>query len=186
MSLWGLNLLESLRKTRPCNCLLPILGPMVICAGVFCNSNAVSGQSLIYDHATDTPQQKPCELVNERKLNPTTRGPEILSDTRGVDFGPYIKGSLHSIYALWVTYIPAEGRPPTNASASTLIRFTIAQDGTLREMHLDGGSHNPSFDRAAWGAITGVGKFQPLPKAFDGPSLELRVMFSVNCPPPTK
>jgi len=176
---------EFLCKARHRDDLLPIFWLVVICAGVLCNGNAVRGQSLIHDHATDTPQQKPCDLLNDKKLNPTTRGTGILSDTRGVDFGPYVKGTLLSIYTLWVTYIPAEGRPPTNASATTFIRFTIAQDGTLREMHLDGGSHNPSFDRAAWGAITGVGKFQPLPKAFDGPNLELRVPFIVNCPRPT-
>ncbi len=114
------------------------------------------------------------------------RGAEILSDTRGVDFGPYVKQILQSIRGLWLTYIPEECRPPKSSKGSVTIRFTIDQDGRLREMHLDSSTHNDAINRSAWGAITGVGKFPPLPKAFTGPNLELRLGFSVNLPEPTK
>jgi len=99
---------------------------------------------------------------------PTNVGVDVLSDTRGVDFAPYRKQILPSIRKTWVPLIPEEGRPPQNMPAETLIRFSIASSGKLLTMHLDASTHEQKFDRAAWGAITGVGQFPPLPSAFTG------------------
>jgi len=114
---------------------------------------------------------------------PSRNGPqgdvEILSDTQGVDFGPYIKRLLRILYNSWVPLIPEETRPPLNKEGSTLIRFTINDDGTVSAMHLDASTHDQAIDRAAWGSITGVGQFPPLPKEFKGPNLELRIHFII-------
>jgi outer membrane biosynthesis protein TonB len=106
---------------------------------------------------------------------------EILSDTLGVDFGPYIKRLLRILYNAWVPLIPEETRPPLNKEGSTLIRFTINPDGTLQPggMHLDASTHDEPIDRAAWGAIVSVGQFPPLPKNFNGPNLQLRINFII-------
>ena len=106
---------------------------------------------------------------------------EILSDTLGVDFGPYIKHLLRMLYESWVPLIPEETRPPLNKEGSTLIRFTINPDGSLAVggMHLDASTHDEAIDRAAWGSITGVGQFPPLPKNFTGPNLQLRIHFII-------
>jgi outer membrane biosynthesis protein TonB len=108
-------------------------------------------------------------------------GVEILSDTLGVDFGPYIKRLLRILYNAWVPLIPEETRPPLNKEGSTLIRFTINPDGNLAVggMHLDASTHDQAIDRAAWGSITSVGQFPPLPKNFNGPNLQLRVHFII-------
>ena len=108
-------------------------------------------------------------------------GVEILSDTLGVDFGPYIKRLLRILYNSWVPLIPEETRPPLNKEGSTLIRFTINPDGSLAVggMHLDASTHDQAIDRAAWGSITSVGQFPPLPKNFNGPNLQLRVHFII-------
>ena len=121
--------------------------------------------------------------------NPSRNGPqgnvEILSDTQGVDFGNYIKRLLRILYNSWVPLIPEETRPPLNKEGTTLIRFTINADGTLSYMHLDASTHDTAIDRAAWGSITGVGQFPPLPKEFKGPNLQLRINFIIthNAPP---
>jgi TonB family protein len=107
---------------------------------------------------------------------------DILSDTQGVDFGPYLRKALPTVKKMWQPLIPEEARPPLNIQANTAIRFTINPDGTIGSMHLDGGSHQAKFDRAAWGAIIGVGQFPPLPADFHGPYLELRIHFFVNTP----
>ena len=107
-------------------------------------------------------------------------GVEILSDTLGTDFGPYIKRLLRILYDSWLPLIPEETRPPLNKEGSTLIRFTINKDGTVSAMHLDGPSHDQAIDRAAWGSITGVGQMPPLPKTFTGPNLELRIDFIIS------
>jgi outer membrane biosynthesis protein TonB len=111
-------------------------------------------------------------------------GAEILSDTQGVDFGPYIRRILEDIKRNWYPLIPEEARPPLNKQGETLIRFTINRDGSIAAMNLDGSSQDTAIDRACWGGITGVGQFPPLPAQFKGPNLELRVDFFTNKPIP--
>jgi len=111
-------------------------------------------------------------------------GVDILSDTMGVDFNPYLRRILHDIYVTWLPLIPEEARPPLNKQGETLIRFSILPDGRIGAMRLDGSTQDQALDRAAWGSITGVGQFPPLPKQFHGPNLELRIHFLVNKTPP--
>ncbi len=110
-------------------------------------------------------------------------GVDILSDTMGVDFNPYLRRILHDIYVTWLPLIPEEARPPLNKSGETLIRFSILPDGRIGGMRLDGSTQDQALDRAAWGSITGVGQFPPLPKEFHGPNLELRIHYLVNKTP---
>lgn len=107
-------------------------------------------------------------------------GLEVLSDTLGVDFGPYIKQLLRMVRAGWIPLIPEETRPPLNKEGTTLIRFRIEPDGRVSFMHLDDSTHDQAIDRAAWGGITGVGQFPPLPAAFKGPNLDLRIQFIIS------
>jgi TonB family protein len=107
-------------------------------------------------------------------------GVDVLSDTMGVNFDPYLKRIIYEIYHTWLPLIPEEARPPLNKQGETLIRFTILPDGRIGGMTLDGSTHDQAIDRAAWGSITGVGQFPPLPKEFHGPNLELRIHYLVN------
>lgn len=111
-------------------------------------------------------------------------GVDILSDTQGVDFGPYLRRILSDIKRNWYPLIPEEAQPPLNKQGETLIRFTISPDGSIAAMNLDGSSHDVAIDKACWGAITSEGKFPPLPAAFKGPNLELRIDFLTNKPIP--
>jgi TonB family protein len=110
-------------------------------------------------------------------------GVDVLSDTMGVDFNPYLRRILRQIYDTWLPLIPEEARPPLNKQGETLIRFSILPDGRIGGMHLDGSTQDQAIDRAAWGSITGVGQFPPLPKEFHGPNLELRIHYLVNKKP---
>lgn len=107
-------------------------------------------------------------------------GVDILSDTEGVDFNPYLQQILREIYETWLPLIPEEARPPLNKQGETLIRFTIMPDGTIGPMALDGSTHDDAINKSCWGSITGVGQFPPLPKQFHGPNLELRIHYLVN------
>ena len=110
------------------------------------------------------------------------QGVDILSDTQGVNFQPYLQRILREIYEQWIPLIPEEAQPPLRKQGGTLIRFTINADGTIAAMNLDGSTHDDALNRAAWGSITGVGQFPPLPKEFHGPNLELRIHYLVNEP----
>ena len=135
------------------------------------------------------PWQQPRLARNWRPRRPARAagtGAEILSDTRGVDFTEYIKRLLRAIKAQWLPLIPEECYPPLSKEGTTLIRFTIDPDGKISAMNLDDSTHDRAIDHAAWGAITGVGQFAPLPKEFSGPNLELRItLHHLSQPPPT-
>lgn len=107
-------------------------------------------------------------------------GVDVLSDTMGVNFGPYLTKILREIKATWLPLIPEEARPPLNKQGETLIRFTILPDGRIGSMSLDGSTHDDAINKSAWGSITGVGQFPPLPGEFHGPNLELRIHYLVN------
>jgi len=119
----------------------------------------------------------PIQIQGSRvKLNESY---EILSDPQGVDFQPYLQSVLRQIFAQWVPAIPEEARPPLLVPGSTLIRFTIAADGTVTAMHLDGSTHDDLLNRAAWATISNQ-RFPALPPEFHGPDLVLRVSYTVN------
>ena len=102
-------------------------------------------------------------------------GIEILTDTRGVDFGPYIKQVIQKI---------SEGSSTKEIGAdsdhdrTSVLSFTITPDGKISALHLDESSRDSGLDRAAWQSITQAKTFPPLPKDFHGASLHLRVRYS--------
>jgi outer membrane biosynthesis protein TonB len=117
-------------------------------------------------------------------------GAEVLSDTEGVDFGPYLAKILRQIKAAWYPLIPEEAQPPLNKQGETQLRITILPDGRIHAqdaghpgMVLEYSTHDDALNRAAWGSITGVGQFPPLPKEFHGPELVLRIHYLYNIQP---
>lgn len=108
---------------------------------------------------------------------------DILSDTMGVDFGPYIQRVIWATKRAWYPIIPDEARSPINKQGKVLIRFRIMPDGSVEDMTLESPSGDVALDRSAWAGITGASPFPPLPKQFKGPFLELRFYFLYNIPP---
>lgn len=105
---------------------------------------------------------------------------EILSDTQGVDFGPYMERVLQAIRTNWYAIIPESARPPILKQGNVYIQFVIGKDGKISGMQLQGPSGDVSLDRAAWGGITGSNPFPQLPSQFSGPYLALRIKFMYN------
>jgi TonB family protein len=105
---------------------------------------------------------------------------EVLSDTQGVDFGPYLSRVLQAVRMNWYNIIPEAARPPLLKRGKVSIQFVILPDGKVSGLQLVGGSGDVSLDRAAWGGITASDPFSPLPKEFHGPYLALRFHFYYN------
>jgi TonB family protein len=108
---------------------------------------------------------------------------DILSETMGVDFGPYIQRVIYDTERAWYPIIPEEARPPFNKQGQVYIEFVILPNGNVTDMRLVGPSGDVALDRAAWAGITGASPFPPLPKAFKGPYLRLRFDFLYNQQP---
>ncbi len=107
-------------------------------------------------------------------------GVEVLSDTMGVDFGPYLHKVIEATQSTWDELIPESARPPLLKKGRVTIQFIITPDGSIKKMQLVLPSGDVSLDRAAWGGIVGAGPFPPLPKQFKGPFLALRFTFLYN------
>jgi hypothetical protein len=110
-----------------------------------------------------------------------TGGVEVLSDTQGVDFGPWLRRWHYETQKTWDPLIPDEVNPPILKKGQVLIHFKILPDGRIMDgsMMLEGRSGDVGLDRAAWGALQGS-NYPPLPKDFHGPYLELRALFMYN------
>ena len=105
---------------------------------------------------------------------------EVLTDTQGVDFGPYLSRVLQAVRMNWYNLIPEEARPPLLKKGKVSIEFVIMKDGKIAGMTLRGPSGDVALDRAAWGGITASAPFAPLPGEFHGPYLGLRFHFYYN------
>ncbi len=105
---------------------------------------------------------------------------EVLTDTQGVDFGPYLSRVLDSIRKNWYSLIPPEARAPELKTGKVAIEFAILKDGHVAAMKVTEQSGDTGMDRVAWGSITASIPFAPLPQQFKGPYLGLRFHFYYN------
>jgi outer membrane biosynthesis protein TonB len=105
---------------------------------------------------------------------------DVLSDTMGVDFGPYLSRVLHDVRINWYNLIPEVARPPLMKKGKVAIEFAILKDGRVAELRRVATSGDISLDRAAWGGITASNPFPPLPGEFGGQYLALRFYFYYN------
>jgi len=110
-----------------------------------------------------------------------TFGPvEVLSDTQGVDFGPYLSRVLQTVKINWYNLVPEEARPPLLKHGKVAIRFLITPNGKVAGLNVELPSGDIPLDRAAYGGITASDPFSPLPREFNGPYLALRITFFYN------
>jgi TonB family protein len=107
-------------------------------------------------------------------------GLEVLSDTMGVDFAPYLKRVLHDVRQNWINAIPESA---VMKHGSLVIEFAITKDGKVAGMQLVTSSGDVPLDRAAWAGIVGSNPFPELPSEFPGQYIALRFKFFYN---PTK
>lgn len=102
---------------------------------------------------------------------------DILSDTQGVDFGPYLQRILQEVRQNWYILIPESAEMKKGKLA---IEFAITKDGQVADMRLVASSGDVALDRPAWGSITNSNPFPPLPNEFRGPYLALRFRYYYN------
>jgi len=109
-------------------------------------------------------------------------GVTILSDTQGVDFNPYIQRLLAALKRNWYAIMPTSALMGDRGIVSTT--FQINPDGSVPppDPLLERTSGKEPLDNAAMSAIHASNPFEPLPSAFHGPYLKLRIIFLYNIP----
>jgi len=115
---------------------------------------------------------------NNLNSNFSTQGPIILSDTRGVDFGPYLARILLVVRRNWYAVIPESAR--LGEKGETSVVFEILKDGSVPELRLVGASGHEPLDRAALAGLRASIPFPPLPSEFTGRHLVLQFNFLYN------
>ena len=125
------------------------------------------------------PQQE--KKPEDKKSDTAAKGGiEILSDTMGVDFRPYMKQLKFTVQGHWDALIPESALPPLMKSGTVVIEFAIQKNGRVVDMKLAKSSGDIALDRAAWGSILDSVPLPTLPSAFKGDFLRLRCNFVYN------
>ena len=127
-------------------------------------------------------QSEPTSPAEQKKDSPANMSGnvEILSDTMGVDFGPYLRPAIYEIKRHWYDLMPEVARPPILKSGIVIVEFAITKDGKIAGVHYNRTSGDIGMDRAAYGAVTASDPLAPLPSAFRGRYLALRIKFHYN------
>jgi TonB family protein len=108
---------------------------------------------------------------------------EILTDTMGVDFGPYLARVVDIVRKNWYLVMPPSVYPPILKQGKVSIEFFILKDGNVSGMQVHFPSGDVALDRAAWASITASNPFPPLPREFPGQNLGLRFFYFYNLEP---
>lgn len=116
-----------------------------------------------------------------RNPNFNLPGPQILSDTMGVDFDPYLLRVYLSVQRNWYAVIPEIARLGRKGRA--ILQFTIRKDGSVENLQMMDGSGTGSMDLAALSSIRLSDPFPPLPAEFPGNDILLRFGYYYNMRP---
>jgi TonB family protein len=108
---------------------------------------------------------------------------EILTDTMGVDFGPYMTRIVQIVRENWYNLMPPSVYPPIRKQGKLALEFVIMKDGTVQGLLRDTTSGDVALDRAAMASIKASTPFPPLPKEFPGKLLGLRFYYFYNLEP---
>ena len=106
-------------------------------------------------------------------------GPEIQFDTKGVEFGPWIRRFIAQVKRNW--FIPYAAM---SMKGHVVITFNVHRDGSITDIAVAGASPVEPFNSAAFGALSGSNPTQPLPAEYPADKAFFTVTFFYNEVPP--
>ena len=106
-------------------------------------------------------------------------GPEIQFDTKGVEFGPWIRRFIAQVKRNW--FIPYAAM---SMKGHVAIQFNVHKDGSITDLQVVGASPVDAFNNAALGALSGSNPTQPLPPEYPDSKAFFTVTFFYNETPP--
>jgi TonB family protein len=145
------------------------------------SAKAVFGSGSMSASSAITQAAQAAQAARARAKATAAMGPlVILTDTKGVDFGPYFQRVLHDVRINWYNLIPESARAPLMKKGKLVIEFSILKDGTVTGMKLVDSSGDVALDSAAWRGVKTSNPFPPLPNEFSGQYIALRFTFFYN------
>jgi len=102
-------------------------------------------------------------------------GPEIQFDTKGVEFGPWIRRFVAQVKRNW--FIPYAAM---SMKGHVIITFNVHKDGSLTDLTVVGPCPIDAFNNAAFGALVASNPTQPLPPEYPSEHAFFTVTFFYN------
>jgi len=106
-------------------------------------------------------------------------GPSFQFDTKGVDFGSWLRRFRAQVYTNWMIPYAAMA-----LHGHTVLRFTIHRDGTITDLMILQASTVDAFTKAAFNAIKASNPTVPLPQEYPDEKMVMTVVFYYNENPP--
>ena len=102
-------------------------------------------------------------------------GPEIQFDTKGVEFGPWIRRFIAQVKRNWLIPYAA-----MTLKGHVVITFNVHKDGSLTDLSVVGPCPVDAFNNAAFGALASSNPTQPLPPEYPSEKAFFTVTFFYN------
>jgi TonB family protein len=102
-------------------------------------------------------------------------GASIQFDSKGVDFGPWLRRFVAQIRRNW--FIPYA---VMSAHGHTVVTFYVHRDGSITDLQVPGPSGVEAFNTAAVGALSSSNPTTPLPPAYPDDQVLFTVTFYYN------
>jgi outer membrane biosynthesis protein TonB len=107
-------------------------------------------------------------------------GPSIQFDTKGVEFGPWIRRFIAQIKRNW--FIPYAAMA---MKGHVVVTFYVMKDGRIGELAVPGPCPVEAFNNAAFNALAASNPTQPLPPEYPSDRAFFTVTFYYNETPPS-
>jgi TonB family protein len=106
-------------------------------------------------------------------------GPWIQFDSKGVEFGPWIRRFVAQVKRYW--FVPMAAM---SLKGHVVITFNVHRNGALTDLTVVGPSSIDAFNNAAFNALVRTNPTQPLPDAYPDDKAFFTVTFFYNESPP--
>lgn len=108
-------------------------------------------------------------------------GPAIQFDTKGVEFGPWVRRFIAQVRRNWEPLIPLAAM---TLKGHVVVTFNVHKDGTISDLAVVGPSQVPAFNTAAYGALASSNPTAALPPEYPADKAFFTVTFFYNEDPP--
>ncbi len=108
-------------------------------------------------------------------------GPAIQFDTKGVEFGPWIRRFIAQVKRNW--FVPYAAM---SLKGHVVITFNVHKNGALTDLSVIGPSGVDSFNHAAFNALASSNPTEPLPPEYPADRAFFTVTFYYNEPVPAQ
>jgi|KBSSwiStaDraftv2_1062776.scaffolds.fasta_scaffold137259_3 TonB family protein len=102
-------------------------------------------------------------------------GPAIQFDTKGVEFGPWIRRFVAQVKRNWLIPYAA-----MTSSGHVVVTFNVHKDGSITDLQVIGPSSIGAFNSAAFGALATSNPTAPLPPEYPSEKAFFTVTFFYN------